>query len=211
MFKLELNQNVDNKYLERLKGFITFNSCEHYNPIYKKIYSTKSLNCNTVCFNTKTRIKNIISKQSVNHFIFKDNYDNEKSTFMKFCPLVDPIKYLVGNYNKIDIFKLPKYDTEEIDVNNLNKEYKKELNIQEKINNYNNSAYIDGFFSYLSSKLLINHNFIHSLDFYGSFTCIKDNFNVNITDDLEYLMESEYFIKNMKNKYKLMNGVVLEL
>tara|TARA_Y100000741_G_scaffold184396_1_gene140141 strand:+ start:405 stop:2171 length:1767 start_codon:yes stop_codon:yes gene_type:complete len=206
MFKLELKQNVEKSYLELFKSHINFNSGENYNPIYKEVYSTISSNCNTVCFNTKTNIKNILSKTSVNRFIFKDNNDNEKSTFMKYCPLVDPVKYLAGNYNKIDILKLPKYDNDEIDINK-----EKEQKIQEKINNHNNSAYVDGFFSYISSKLFNNHNFIHGLDFYGSFTCIKDNFNFNITDDLDYLMESEHFVKNINNNYKLLNGVVFEI
>ena len=209
MFKLELTENIYKTSLEVLKGDINSNSIGYYNPIYKQIYSVKSSNCDSVCFNTKTYIKNIVSKITVNRFTFKDQFGNEKSTFMKFCPLVDPIKYLAGNYNKTDIFKLPKYNN--VFNGKLTRENKNERHIEEKINNYNNSAYVDGFFSYLSSKLLNNHNFIHGLDFYGSFTCIKNNYNINITDDLEHLMEYEYFIKNLNNNYKLLNGVVLEM
>ena len=52
-----------------------------------------------------------------------------------------------------------------------------------KIENKDNSAYIDSFFSYLSSQLLNNYNFVHAIDFYGSFLGIKEKFKYNITDD----------------------------
>ena len=45
-----------------------------------------------------------------------------------------------------------------------------------KINDTNNSAYVDGFFSYLTSQLLHCHNFINATDFYGSYIGIKRDF-----------------------------------
>ena len=39
----------------------------------------------------------------------------------------------------------------------------------EKLLDNNNTAYVDSLFSYLSSKLLNNYNFLNGLDFYGSF------------------------------------------
>ena len=40
------------------------------------------------------------------------------------------------------------------------------------------------------------HNFVNGLDYYGSFLGLKNNFSVNVIDDLEYLAESDYFNKN---------------
>ena len=45
----------------------------------------------------------------------------------------------------------------------------------DRINCLDNSSYVDGFFSYLSSKLLNEYGFVHGIDFYGSFLGIKKN------------------------------------
>jgi hypothetical protein len=55
---------------------------------------------------------------------------------------------------------------------------------------------VDGFFSYLSSQLLHAHDFIHGIDFYGSYLATQKDFIVNIFDDQEYLMKNEFFKKN---------------
>ena len=58
------------------------------------------------------------------------------------------------------------------------------------------SAYVDGFFSYLSSQVLNCHDFIHGLNFYGSFNAIKNDFYYNVIDDLDYLEDTQFFINN---------------
>ena len=60
----------------------------------------------------------------------------------------------------------------------------------------NNSAYVDGLFLYLTSNLLYSHNFSHGVDYYGSFLAIKNNFEINVFDDIDYLNNSDYFNKN---------------
>ena len=114
-----------------------------------------------------------------------DNSSNitDKFSFFKFSPLIDPIKYMAGKYdlsNNTNI--LPNYN-ETNETNNLNTDKK----IYEKINDSNNSAYIDSFFSYLSSQLLNNYGFIHGIDFYGSFLGNKKDYQINIYDDVDYL------------------------
>ena len=61
---------------------------------------------------------------------------------------------------------------------------------------------MDSFFTYLTSKLLNHHNFHHGLDCYGSFLAIKNNFRVDIQDDIEYLFESEFFLEH-KDKFNV--------
>ena len=75
----------------------------------------------------------------------------------------------------------------------------------EKIDNVNNMAYTDGFFTYLSSKLKSNYNNPHCIDFYGSYLGIKQQYKFNIYDDLEFLYESDYFSEKMNTLFKL-NG-----
>jgi hypothetical protein len=62
---------------------------------------------------------------------------------------------------------------------------------------------VDSFFTYLSSKLLHEHGFVHGLDFYGSFLALKTDFRINVIDDIDYLNESNFFRKNDKILYEL--------
>ena len=64
-----------------------------------------------------------------------------------------------------------------------------------KLLDHNNSSYVDGFFYYLSNRLL-EQDFIHGIEYYGSFLGIKNNFSFNIIDDIEYLVTSDFFNKN---------------
>ena len=45
-------------------------------------------------------------------------------------------------------------------------------------------------------QLLNHHQFIHGLDFYGSFNGIKNDFYYNVIDDIDYLDKNPFFIKN---------------
>ena len=65
-----------------------------------------------------------------------------------------------------------------------------------KANDRNNAAYVDGFFSYLSSQVLNCHDFIHGLNYYGSFNAIKGEFYYNVIDDIEYLRDNSFFNTN---------------
>jgi hypothetical protein len=106
-----------------------------------------------------------------------------QKVFIKMAPLLDPFKYLVGKYNYTDpvLFNLPSID--------------KTKSVHPKIEDTNNSSYIDGFFSFLTSQVLHTHNFIHGLDYYGSFLAIKNNYKINIIDDIDYLVQSDFFNK----------------
>jgi hypothetical protein len=60
-----------------------------------------------------------------------------------------------------------------------------------------NASYVDNFFYFLSSILLNTHNFIHGIDYYGSFLGIQKSFKVNISEDLEYLTTSDFFLEKI--------------
>ena len=83
----------------------------------------------------------------------------------------------------------------------MKKRIKEIIEKYSKIYDKNNVSYTDGFFSYLSSILLNKFNFLNGLDFYDIFLGNKNNFKVDITDDLEYLEDSEFFHKNLDNKF----------
>ena len=95
----------------------------------------------------------------------------EKTVFFKLSPLIDPYKYLGGKYDLSDnnLFNLPKFNTNDCNP---------------KIMDTNNSSYVDGFFTYLTSQLLNRYDFIHGLDYYGSYLAIKNKYIIDIADDL---------------------------
>jgi hypothetical protein len=112
-----------------------------------------------------------------------EDFTTSQKVFFKMAPLLDPFKYMVGKYNHTDhqLFNLPSFD--------------KSIKVHPKIEDTNNSSYIDGFFCFLTSQLLNHHRFIHGVDYYGSFLAIKNSYKVNVIDDLEYLIKSEFFNK----------------
>ena len=169
---------------------------QNYIPLYNCFFSLSSTNHNAIHLNNRYSLTKIIAQETNN--IFKCNLKcaNEenkctKKVYLKFSPLLDPLKYLFGKYDVNDetLINLPTFDN-----NN---------NCHPKVKEYNNSAYVDSFFTYLSSKLLHDYKFIHGLDFYGSFLATKTDFRINIIDDIDYLNDSAFFRKNDKILYEL--------
>lgn len=56
-----------------------------------------------------------------------------------------------------------------------------------------------------SSQLLHHYNFIHGIDYYGSFLGIQNNFLYNIVDDFSYLNDSSYFHDNTNKSFFIEN------
>jgi hypothetical protein len=169
---------------------------QNYIPIYQNFFSLSSHNYNKINLNHKFHLESIEKSTEKNKYDCKIN-DGEniyiKKSFFKFSPLLDPIKFMVGKYQKLEpdiLSALPQLD------NNV---------CHKKVLHINNTAYVDSFFSYLSSKVLHKHNFYNAIDFYGSFLCIKKIFSVNIFDDLDYLTDSNFFIEECNKLFKIEN------
>ena len=150
-----------------------------YQPIYKLFFEMNENNYTSIALNHKHHIVDC------NHVKDEENV-LEKSVFFKFSPLLDPYRYMIGKYNIHDKrnFTLPSIDSDEMSIN-------------QKILLHHNASYIDSFFCFLTSILLNEHNVLHGLDFYGSYLGIQDKHKVSITDDVEYLRNSEYFNNNI--------------
>ena len=189
MFTFSYKKN-NNVHLFKTLEENGFNIPQNYIPLYKKFFSVDENNYNNINLNHKLKIFNLKSTDERNTFICSLTDGNSKlkaNSFFKFSPLIDPAKYMVGKYKDSSdekMFSLPKFS------NNI---------CQSRLLEPNNAAYIDSFFSYLSSMLHNYHKIPHCLDFYGSFLCIKENFKINIADDLDFLYDSTYYHKN-KNK-----------
>jgi hypothetical protein len=164
----------DNEY----KPF-SISKFQNYNPIYNHYFDMDTSNYNSISLNSKYQFKNLQEVENLD-----TNASHEKNVFIKYSPLLDPIRYMIGKYQNLDKnYLLPSID------NNIACFY--------KLKDPNNVAYTDCFFSYLSSQLLNHHGFVHGIDFFGSFLGIQEKFKANVTDDLEYLNNSKYFNENV--------------
>lgn len=167
---------------------------QNYIPIYTKHMLLNDTNYNSINLNHEWYITNVFNNIDGKQNLYKCNLKNStddkikaktKNVFCKMAPLLDPIKFLIGKYDITDtaLMNLPTISSTANSVNS-------------KILDANNSAYVDSFFSYLTNQLMYTHGFIHGLEFYGSFLSIKKNFKMNVYDDLDYLIKSDFFNKN---------------
>ena len=195
-FSYKKNDNTD-LFRDLEKDYLTnISKLQNYIPIYDKFFSLNESNYNSINLNNNY-IKSIDNKESENKYkgVVRDYSNNEKicEVFFKYSPLLDPVKYITGKYDSSqNILDLPKYNTK--------------IGYA-KIRDPNNSAYVDGFFSYLTSRLLNEHKFIHGIDYYGSFLGIKNDFLYDINDEIEYLYDSDFFHKNNNILFKLDNSI----
>ena len=188
------------KSLEDSKSLF-LSKTQNYIPIYKRFFELNDTNWNSINLNHKWYISGIKEGYEENNNLFECRIKNintqktkDKDVFFKLAPLLDPYKYLIGKYdisNK-DLFKLPDINSDDSSVNS-------------KFLDQNNSAYVDGFFIYLTSSLNQSNNFLHGLDYYGSFLAIKNNYKINVFDDLEYLTNSDFFNKNKNVLFEVSN------
>jgi hypothetical protein len=178
------------KSLENQEGLFLSNT-QNYIPIYKRFFSLNETNYNNINLNNKWYISSVgdcsINGENVFNCRIKNinnNKTKDKEAFFKLAPLIDPYKFLIGKYNENEkIYLLP-------DVNS------NENSTMDNFIDPNNSAYVDAFFAFLSSNLIHNYNFINGVDYYGSFLAIKNNFKLNVFDDIDYLNNSDFFVKN---------------
>ena len=187
--KFSYNKRDNSKLFSSLekKDSANISKIQNYIPLYHKFFTLNQSNYNNINLDNTFSLYNISEKESDNKFegTVKDKNNNKqkKQIFFKYSPLLDPIKYIIGKYDisNVDLLNLPNFEN---------------LNSHPKVRDMNNSAYVDSFFSYLTSKLLHEHKFVNGLDFYGSFLGIKQDFAINVVDDIDYITESSFFHKN---------------
>lgn len=194
MFEFSYKKNKNDSLFKDFenKEMTNLVKCQNYIPIYSTYFSLNEKNWNSINLNNSKIIQGIHSKINENTYNIQLKKGKLTNSFFKFSPLIDPIKYMFGNYKDLDVSTIMTLPS----IKQVNTECE---NIHERIVRKNNVSYVDGFFSYLSNKIKQEHGFINGIDFYGSFLGIKNNFHINIYDDLDYLTESQYFFEN-KNK-----------
>ena len=184
--EIHYKKNDNRQIFSDLENSELLNVCnpQNYVPIYSKYFSLNESNYNNINLNHTFNICGISEKKDENKFtvnVTNGSTTESKNVHFKLSPLFDPIKFLIGKYeDDIDYLTLPSLEKEKSN---------------EKLNDQNNAAYVDSFFTYLTSQLLHTHNFTHGIDLYGSFLAIKNDYKININDDIDYLQDSSYFKK----------------
>lgn len=193
-----------------------FTNCQNYNPLYELFFTLSPQNFNSIHLNHKYHIIDILNtdtatnQHSIFHSVLQDcsgnsvqpknknmkdkkkAYSFNQNIFVKIAPLLDPFYYVCGKYPPSDLDKLIQFLPHPPCVSQNTLEFS-DKHVEQKILNIHNSSYVDGFFSFLSNQLVESFQFINGIRYYGSFLCIKEDFKFNIADDLEYLVNSEYF------------------
>ena len=194
-FSFSYNKRKNTELFKDLETTVGISKIQNFIPIYNMFFSLNRKNYNDINLNHKYHLSSINEKKNENKFIGKVENQNgkmKKKLFLKYSPLLDPIKYMIGKYDiSQNLFELPHWNKK---------------NSHKKLKNNSNSAYVDGFFSYLSSQLLHEKRFLHGVDFFGSFIGLKQNFYYNIFDDFDYLNNSSFFHQNMDKLFKIENN-----
>lgn len=183
-----INYNSENNELfEKIKSFNLIYDIQNYVPIYQYFIdatNNKNIQTDKLSLITKDNLDII----SISYSDITCNIDNNLCNIhCKYAPIIDPIRFMIGKYSN-EVFILPSQDIEP---------YSK---YSTKISRQNNTAYIDGFFSFLSSNLY-EKGFIHGIQFYGMYIAKHKEFKINIVDDIEFLDKSSFFHKNMNELF----------
>jgi hypothetical protein len=177
-------KNKNTELLQQLESSLHLSNVQNYIPIYNQFFSLNTTNWNSINLKNDFELLKIWDC-TYNKATASLQNDITTPVFFKYSPLLDPLKYLNGKYTDYT-YTLP----------SLNNSYS-------KIQDTNNSAYVDSFFSYLSSQLYINNKFIHGIQFHGSYLGIKKNFKYNLEDELDQVHGSTFFNENMNKLFTL--------
>lgn len=141
------------------------------------------------------------------------NNNNKVDFFIKYSPLLDPIKVLTHYYNEQkdpsfnfftlnDIYKenIGKIENDMIYENTKDFD-SKHSSIIHKMNYNMNCAFIDNLFCMLSSKLGEIHYFPNSIKTYDSFIGIKNNYICDIGDSVDCFDDEKDLYDLLENKY----------
>jgi len=189
--KLLNTQPLENAYVAKQEEFdydynpFRLSQLQNYNPVYSQFFELTPKNYDTISLN---HTYSIVSLDTIVHTETKETV--LKPVFIKYAPLLDPLRYMIGKYD------VQSKKTTVLPDSTLNKEV-----ILPKLLDYNNASYVDNFFCYLTSQMLHKHCIPNCLDYYGSFLGIQEKYKANIIDDLDYLQSSSYFTENLGKQF----------
>ena len=172
--KIELDTELINDFSQN-----GLHSVQNYNPLYDVFFEMGNYWKNV---NLKLTYGSFKSLKTLDENIVSLKYGSgsEIQSFVKYSPLIEPIKYIEQKIDLPENLPIPNMEQKTIGT--------------ERFMDINNRSYIDGFFSYLTS-LLKKHGFIHGLDFYGMYLGKKNNFKFSVEDEIDELYDCSFFNK----------------
>ena len=185
-FKKNLNITDIQTYFPIMSLFFEFYNSSNTNFILNSNFLVKDLIEPIEQKNLDSYIKYFFKASILNQ---NNNETFEKEVFIKILPILNISQTMMDEY-KLDNSILPNI------FSSLT---------SKKINNYNNSAYIDSFFSYLGSILTEQGKCPTFPLFYGTFSGIADEFKHDISEDYNSIKNTSWFKKNVNNKFKIHN------
>ena len=156
---------------------------KNYVPLYSRFFDLRESNSRHMTLNHPLRLARVVKQgpgPTAEVEVSGAGGSRRASAFFKFCPILDPLRYITGRYRQDDDQLLALPDVEGTTGH-------------AKSRDQNNSAYVDGFFSYLSAGLLHHHGVLHALDSYGCFAARKRGFCLDVRDDMDQLAECDFF------------------
>ena len=185
-------QYVELKALQPTKEHEAYNpfqisGLQLYNPIYSQFFELNKNNVQRISLNHPRHMSTLTTVYDT-----KVSKPIEKPVFIKYSPLLNPVRYMIG-----------KYSSQHDKIENLPGLNADGSNVIHSLASHNNTSYVDGFFSYLTSVLLNHHGFLHGVDYYGSYLGVQKIFKTCVTDDLDYLRNSDYFQEHIGKLFYL--------
>jgi hypothetical protein len=177
-------KNKNSELLHEIESSLQLSNVQNYIPIYNQFFSLNETNWNSINLKNDCELLKIWDC-TYNKATATLQNNSTTPVFFKYSPLLDPLKYLNGKYTDYT-YCLP----------SLKDSYP-------KLQDTNNSAYVDSFFSYLSSQLYANNKFVHAIQFHGSYLGIKKNFKYNLEDELDQVQGTSFFNENMNKLFTL--------
>ena len=196
---VSVDEDDFNKFRKNLNNLLEIYNLQSYFPILDDYFNFYNKSNKHFTLRTRWKITQLGDQQHTNNdgyikHIFNCNLVNcitkkteQRQVFIKILPLLNVLHYLTHSCNLESSLLPNKY-------NYLS---------QKKINNPNNNAYIDVFFSYLASNLTETGACPTFPLFYGTYSGIKENYKFDITEDFDDLSNNESFHADLGNEYSL--------
>ena len=197
-FHIEFYKWDDHKvFYDSCKKFLRLKDIQFYFPIlalylyyHNTKYSHKKIDLDRRYFVKEILSIEYLKYYNSNSLIKAKILDNKtknyftEELFCKCMPILDPLHFIMNNYNNI-VKRNPLLPS------NYN------FNTFDKINDMNNSAYIDTFFGFLCSKITegeLNPSFCK---FYGSINGVAKKYHFDITEEYDDIKNEKWFYKNL--------------
>lgn len=205
---INVKKDIKKSFFQDLENLLELKEPQYFNPIYVN-YDKYDGNNNTTIkskyiVNKILETSNNLNQDDNNSYVktfvnaeIKNVHTSIKSNsdlFVKYIPIIDPIEELIKEYTSVNLFLPNAYN----------------FNINQKINNFQNSSYLDFFFTFLGSKLAESGKCPCFPIFYGSMTGMKQNYIYDLSEDYSQVKYHNNFQRNINKNYEMVTKEMAE-